>query len=402
MSTILLILKFLYLIVQIIIAIYLTIPFISLLAYGIMKLVSRPPLERYKTVVNKNHEFGIIITAHQETKFIDPLVDSILNQHYKNFYIYIIADDSQSTLPIYTNPRIQMLCPSPALHSKIKSIEFALTKIADTHDAIIIFDADNIIHPEFLGYINQYFQKGFKVVQADFKPKNIDSNFARMDAIGDMFNFFIERQSRMWSGLSSAIWGSGIAIQLSLYKEIKYTDFLGGFDKKMQSHLVKRVKRIAFAEEAILYDEKINTGQSLQNQRTRWISSYFKYFKESFSIFKYGLQKLNFNLMYFGFVTMRPPLFIVFTFALIFGIINFFIFPGITLAWPIIVISFFISFITIVIIKGKDLRFLLTIFTLPLFVFRQFLALLKIKKAKKAFLKTEHTKVVYIGDILNK
>ena len=251
-----------------------------------------------------------------------------------------------------------------------------------------------------MDYINQYFQKGFEVVQANFKPKNIDSDYARMDAIGDMFNFFIERQSRMWLGLSSAIWGSGIAIKLSLYKEIKYKYYLGGFDKKMQSHLVKRVNKIAFAEEAILFDEKITTGQSLQNQRTRWISSYFKYFKESFSIFQYGIQKINFNLIYFGFVTMRPPLFIVFTLALLFGILNIFIFPGIVLAWPIIVLTFIVTFITIIIIKGRDVRYILTIFKLPLFIFQQFLSLLKIKKAKKRFLKTEHTKIVYIKDIL--
>ena len=400
MSSPIIYLRYLYAISQIIIAIYLMIPLLSLMLYSIMKLFSKPPFERFKKIINKNHEFGIIITAHQEIKFIDPLVDSILKQQYKNFYIYIVIDDCQTIIPTYENPRIVILSPTPALHSKIKSIDYAINNLKNTLDAIIIFDADNIIHPSFLDYINQYFQKGFEVVQANFKPKNIDSDYARMDAIGDMFNFFIERQSRMWLGLSSAIWGSGIAIKLSLYKEIKYKYYLGGFDKKMQSHLVKRVNKIAFAEEAILFDEKITTGQSLQNQRTRWISSYFKYFKESFSIFQYGIQKINFNLIYFGFVTMRPPLFIVFTLALLFGILNIFIFPGIVLAWPIIVLTFIVTFITIIIIKGRDVRYILTIFKLPLFIFQQFLSLLKIKKAKKRFLKTEHTKIVYIKDIL--
>lgn len=400
MSSPIIYLRYLYAISQIIIAIYLMIPLLSLMLYSIMKLFSKPPIERFKKIINRNHEFGIIITAHQEIKFIDPLVDSILNQQYKYFYIYIVIDDCQTIIPTYENPRIVILSPTPALHSKIKSIDYAINNLKNTLDAIIIFDADNIIHPSFLDYINQYFQKGFEVVQANFKPKNIDSDYARMDAIGDMFNFFIERQSRMWLGLSSAIWGSGIAIKLSLYKEIKYKYYLGGFDKKMQSHLVKRVNKIAFAEEAILFDEKITTGQSLQNQRTRWISSYFKYFKESFSIFQYGIQKINFNLIYFGFVTMRPPLFIVFTLALLFGILNIFIFPGIVLAWPIIVLTFIVTFITIIIIKGRDVRYILTIFKLPLFIFQQFLSLLKIKKAKKRFLKTEHTKIVYIKDIL--
>ena len=37
---------------------------------------------------------------------------------------------------------------------------------------------------------------------------------------------------------------------------------------------------------------------------------------------------------------------------------------------------------------------------IPVIVFRQISALLKIKKAKKDFLKTEHVKVIYIDDLL--
>jgi len=43
---------------------------------------------------------------------------------------------------------------------------------------------------------------------------------------------------------------------------------------------------------------------------------------------------------------------------------------------------------------GKALLFI------PVIVFRQISALLKINKAKKAFLKTEHVKVLYIDDLL--
>lgn len=149
MSSPIIYLKYLYAISQIIIAIYLMIPLISLMLYSIMKLFSKPPFERFKKIINKNHEFGIIITAHQEIKFIDPLVDSILNQQYKYFYIYIVIDDCQTIIPTYENPRIVILSPTPALHSKIKSIDYAINNIKNTHDAIIIFDADNIIHPSF-------------------------------------------------------------------------------------------------------------------------------------------------------------------------------------------------------------------------------------------------------------
>jgi cellulose synthase/poly-beta-1,6-N-acetylglucosamine synthase-like glycosyltransferase len=393
----------LFIAIQVVLAFYLLVPFFFLVAYGLKKLFrAKTPFERQPVLTDKNFEFGIIITAHQETKFVVPLVDSIIKQQYGNFQVYIVADDCDTAAWNFTDKRIKILQPEPALHSKIKSIHYGLSKFERKHDAVIILDADNLIHPSFLQVMNQYFQKGYKVVQADFKPKNTDTHYARMDAIGDMFNFFLEREARMWLNLSAAIWGSGVAIDLDLYKEVQYADFLGGFDKKLQSHLVRRVKRIAFAPAAILYDEKVTSGKSLENQRTRWISSYFKYFDESLKILWAGIKKASINLIYFSMVTLRPPLFLVIGFSMIAAIINIFINPLHFYAWLIILGLFLLSFAAIVVIKGRDIRFLRTFLLLPLFAFRQLLALLKVKKAKKSFLKTEHTELVYIDDLLKK
>lgn len=361
-----------------------------------------PFSKRLPSLTDKKFEFGIIITAHQETRFVLPLVDSILKQEYQNFYVYVMADDCDINPLTFTDKRIKVIKPEPALHSKIKSIHFGLSQFREGHDAIIILDADNLVHPSFLATMNQYFQKGYQVVQCDFKPKNTDSHFARMDAIGDMFNFFLEREARMWLNLSAAIWGSGVAIDLTLYKEVKYESFLGGFDKKLQSHLVKSVNRIAFAPEAILYDEKISSGKSLQNQRTRWISSYFTYFKESLSIFLTGIKRGSFNLVYFSLINLRPPLFIILFAAFCITFINYFLAPVFFYVWIGILILFSLSFIAIVVIKGKDFRFLKTLFLLPVFTWHQILALLKLKKARKSFLKTQHNQLLYIEDVLKK
>ncbi len=397
------ILFYLFLIAQGLVALYLLIPFILLVFFGLRKLFNaRPSSERKPFLTDKDFEFGIIITAHQETKFVVPLVDSILKQEYQGFYIYIVADDCNPGELQFNDERISILYPAPALHSKIRSIHYGISAFRKKHDAVIILDADNLIHPSFLSVMNRHFQKGYRVVQSDFKPKNTDTHFARMDAIGDMFNFFVEREARLALDLSSAIWGSGVAIDLDLYNGVEYTNLLGGFDKKLQAHLVKSVKRIAFAPGAILYDEKISSGQSLENQRTRWISSYFKYLGESFGILTAGLRRGSFNLFYFGFITLRPPLFIILGLSCLFAIIDYFIYPAVFYGWLGIFACFVFSFIIIVLVKGKDLRYLPTLFLLPVFAVRQFLALLKIKKAKKSFLKTTHTRLVFIDELLKK
>lgn len=389
-------------IVQIILLIYLLIPTFLLICYSLFKLFRlKTPYQKKAIVTQHNFEFGIIVTAHQEPQFVLPLVDSLLKQKYHNFKVYIVADDCDTSILNFTDPRIKVLSPSPALHSKIKSIEYAIKNFTNKHDAVIILDSDNILHPNFLDIINKHFQKGYKVVQSCFKPKNLDTDYARMDAIGDMFNFFVEREGRMILGLSSAIWGSGVAVDYDLYTNVSYSHFLGGFDKKLQAYLVQNVPQIAYSPDAILYDEKITSGKSLENQRTRWISSYFKYIKENFGTFLKGIKTANFNLIYFGFNTLRPPLFLVLLLSMAATVLSFFFHQGFLYTWLISWSLFFISFITIILVKGKDVKFLYTFLKLPLFMFRQFFALLKIKKARKSFIKTTHTELVYIDDILN-
>ena len=379
------------------------VPLLSLASYGWVNLFKiRTPFEKRPFLTDKQYEFGIIITAHQETKFVIPLVDSILKQTYPHFYIYVVADDCDISQLQFEDNRVIILEPETPLNAKIKSIHYGIGSFIKEHDIVIIFDADNLIHPSFLSVMNSHFQKGYQVVQANFKPKNTDSVYARMDAIGDMFNFFIDREVRMRLNLSANIWGSGVAIQRNLYEAIGYKDMLGGFDKKLQSHLVQQVDRIGFSTEAILFDEKISSGKSLENQRTRWISSYFKYFNESRQIFVKGIKNMDFNLIYFGFIALRPPLFIVLGISLVITGINYFIGTPYIQIWLAILLSFILSFIAIIAIKSKDIRFIITLFMMPVFIFRQMVALLKLGKAKKSFMKTQHSKLVFIDDLIKK
>jgi hypothetical protein len=205
---------------------------------------------------------------------------------------------------------------------------------------------------------------------------------------------------RMELGLSAHILGLGIAIDIDLYKEIMYKDRLGGFDKKLQADMVKRIPRLAYAEEAIVFDEKVDDGKTLEKQRTRWLFTYFHYFKDNWDLFATGLKRFNFNLIYFGMIVLRPPLFIVIGLGIFFGLINLFFAPVYSLIWILILFSYVVSFVLIVLTQSQQKGMGNALLFIPVFVFRQVKALFKIKQAGKSFLKTEHTKVLYIEDIL--
>lgn len=347
-------------------------------------------------------DFGIIVTAHEDTRFIDPIVRSLLQQHYPTFHIYVVADQCDPThLPIYPGLPVSILRPEQAINSKVKSIRYAIGQFVRRHQALVIFDVDNLAHHDFLKEVNHLFQQGYKAVQTDFRAKNLNTPFARMDAIGDLYNFFVDREARASIGLSAAIWGSGIAVDLDIYESVTYSDDLGGFDKKLQLHIIQKAGAIGFTTKGFLYDEKISSGVALERQRTRWMSSQFKYFKVALGLLGRSLLRLNIDHFFFALNALRPPL--VIQFGLFFLVILFnlvvgqFVLAGIAAG---VLCLYAVSFYLIVGIRSRwNKEIMGTFLLLPAFAARQFAALLKIKQARKSFLKTQQEQVMYIEDV---
>lgn len=388
------ILWLLFYIINGLVAIYFVLPVLFFLLHFIA------PKRKFKDQTNKETDFAAIITAHQDTRFIAPLVDSFLKQRYSNFIVYVVADDCDITGLHFSDPRIKILKPEPAFHAKIQSIRYAVTNFSREHDALIIFDSDNLVHPDYLKNLNNYFQSGFRVVQTHMLSKNTESVYARLDSIGHIYNTFVERQAKMEWGLSSAILGLGIAIDLNLYKEIFYKDALGGFDKKLQIQLVQKVKQIAFAEDCIVYDEKVEDGDTLEKQRTRWIYTYFKYFNDSLKLFLKGISRFSMSQILMGLMMLRPPLFITVAAALFLTLLSLIIKPILGLAWCLLLFLFVLNFVLVIATQSRQKGMMEALWHIPKMVLRQVKSLLKIKSAQKSFLKTEHQNIIYIDDLL--
>jgi len=399
MEIVLFILKCLFYTISCIVAFYFLLPVVLFTIY-ILKCGTKKNQNKIKIKSDHLFNYAAIITAHQDSRFIAPFADSFIKQNYRNFKVYVVADDcNKEQLPFF-DERIVILHPPIALHSKIKSIQFAINNFNQAHDILIIFDSDNLVHPDYLTNLNSYFQDGFKVVQTHMLSKNIDNTYARLDSIGHIYYTFYERKVKMKLGLSSAILGLGIAIDLNLYKEIGYQNTIGGFDKKLQSQLARKVKQIAFAEDAKVYDEKVEDASVLEKQRTRWIYSYFNHFKESWLLTICGIKNFNLGQILLGASMLRPPIIILLLLLIIILLFTFFINPLLVFWWELIILLFTINFILTIATQSHQKGMLQSLKYLPLLMISQFKALFKINKAKQNFLKTEHKKVIYIDELL--
>lgn len=348
----------------------------------------------------RNYNFAVIITLHQDTKFLNPILDALLKQNYSEFGIFVVADDCAPINSLLVkHEKVNIIYTLHPLHSKIKSIQFAMEQIPSTYDAIAIFDPDNLVHPDFMRVMNAYFNAGYKAVQSNILPKNFDTSIAKLDAMCDEYYNFIDRYIPSEINLCAHISGRGTVVDINIYKSIVYTKFLGGFDKKLQLELSKKTIT-TYASKAILFDEKISDAKSLQHQRTRWINTYFNYFKESFHLFLHAIKQRNFRQLFFAFNNMRPPLFIQILLMIFFIIIDLFFNQTLLLIWLIVLITYSLSFLYISSKLYKLSTCLKSAMLIPVFFIRQIRALFNIKKANKKFLQTLNQQVVFIDDIL--
>src|SRR3982751_5482728 len=133
------ILFYIFVLLQLPIAFYLVQPVVLLVIHYLKKGIFpyQSPLNK-KPLLEKQFYFAAIITAHEDTRFIPPLVDSLLKQKYSNFHVYIVADACDITELHIDDPRVTLLKPEKDFHAKIKSIQFAADEFVRKHDALVI------------------------------------------------------------------------------------------------------------------------------------------------------------------------------------------------------------------------------------------------------------------------
>ena len=388
--------------IEALVASWLLQPFFLLIYYAIRRSKGIRPGTTPVLTPGKQFQFGIIITAHAEIDLIPPIIDSLLHQTYPFYNVYVVADACNVNCLHFTDHRIHILSPPRPLNCKVASLEYGYRHFQNSDEICVVFDSDNLVHPLFLEVLNKWYNAGYLAVQGNLQAKNQDGVYARMDGLGMMLANFVDRISRSMLALSANIWGCGISVHRSIYEKIAYDakSLTGGFDKHMQAELVLKVPRIGFAADAIFFDEKIDDGRDFEQQRIRWIGAYFKFLGKSFSVLWTGLKKFDFNLSYFGYNMVRPPYFLLLFSALLMLLTGFFIHPLLAGGWLFVLGSFTLSFIGIIALYSRHWSPIKSIVFVPVIFFHQVRALFRYGAGRKTFLKTRHSKIIYIDELL--
>ncbi|MDX2134454.1 MAG: glycosyltransferase [Saprospiraceae bacterium] len=356
------------------------------------------------------YDFGCVITAYKNARIAGPLVHSLLIQKHQHLHIYLVADECASVDVDIEDPRLTILRPDPPLRLKAKSIMYAMDRFVRPHDFTAVFDADNLAHPDFLAVINHYANAGHRCIQGRRTAKNLDSTYAALDSLGEHYKNYTERLAPYLLGGSAVISGSGMATETALYRayldspEIQQGKEMWKKmlqeDKILQNFLLRRNEKIAYAWDAVCYDEKVDSGDAVQTQRSRWLFSYFQNIPNALGILRRGLVNLSANQFFFGITTLLLPMFLQLAAAFFLALLGLIIAPVWTVVLVLAVAVFGLNVLWTLRLSDAPKSVWDAVWATPLFIWRQLLGLFKMRNPNKNFKHTEHRKFVTVDELI--
>jgi cellulose synthase/poly-beta-1,6-N-acetylglucosamine synthase-like glycosyltransferase len=269
----------------------------------------------YKTESRKEKKdqfpIAILIPVYREDEIILQSVQYIKYQKYPKslFEVFVIADSLKiRTIKNLKKEGINVLEVNFDKRTKAKSIYHCLHYIKSQGDfeITVILDADNVMHKHFLEHINACYSQGLLAIQGQRVAKNSNNKMAVLDGLSEEINNAIFRKGYQTLGLSSPVIGSGMAFNtellLSVFDKLDLNS--KGEDRELQLEVIKRNHKIYYCQDALVYDEKVDTGQSFGQQRKRWILNQLIYLINSFpTAFRLLLKG---NISYFNIAFLAP------------------------------------------------------------------------------------------------
>lgn len=247
------------------------------MVYLLIPFVKRMPPHK-KT---KMHKLAVISCARNESGVIGGLIDSIKGQDYpcELIQVFVVADNcTDNTAEVARNHGAVVYERFNKVQvGKGYALDYVLKKLdedygIDAFDAFIVFDADNVLKPNFITEINKTFSDGYRVVTSYRNSKNYGDGW-RAGASGLWFlrESKYLNGSRMRIGACPQCDGTGFLFSNSIRLEN------GGWpfhtlteDYEFTCNSVVKGEKFGYCEDAVFYDDQVKGLRQSWNQKLRW------------------------------------------------------------------------------------------------------------------------------------
>lgn len=260
------------------------------LCYSYQFLYIPVAFRRRKTeaAATRLHRFAVLICARNESAVIADLIDSLKNQTYPASLteVFVLADNctDQTAEIARTHGATVYERFNQAQVGKGYALQELLEHIRQDRpmgfDGYFVFDADNVLAPDYIERMNETFSEGYQVVTSYRNSKNYGDNWI---SAGYALWFLRESQylnrARMNLSTSCAVGGTGFLFSReTLEKQGGWPFFLLTEDIEFTVYQVLQGVTIGYCEKAELFDEQPTDFRQSWRQRTRWTKGYLQVF----------------------------------------------------------------------------------------------------------------------------
>lgn len=219
--------------------------------------------------------FALLIPARNEEVVIGNIVESLMHQNYPRdkFHIYVIPNNCTDS----TELAAQMAgadilhCAAP-ITCKGDVLHQVFARLKGQYDAYCVFDADNLVHPDFLARMNDALADGALCAKGRHMASNpYDSWISGCYDIYTANFMLLYNRPRSALGLSAKLIGTGFMVTDALL------DRLGGWntitlteDMEFAAQCAAAGVRIHYVPEALTLDEQPTAFALSLRQRSRW------------------------------------------------------------------------------------------------------------------------------------
>lgn len=224
------------------------------------------------------HRFAAVISARNEENMLPFLFKSLRAQNYPSelIEIILIADNCTDNTAEIARKYGATVIERHDLEriGKGYALKYAFSKLGPSlfkADAVCIFDADNIVHPDFFVHMNRAYANGARVAQGYRQMKNpADTWISGANALFFwMHNRFFNR-SRDVMGLSAHINGTGFMVDAGMLRKNGWNTDTITEDIELTTQTVLSGQKVVWVPDAVIFDEQpLHFSQSF-NQRKRW------------------------------------------------------------------------------------------------------------------------------------
>ena len=235
------------------------------------------------------HRYAVLVCARNEESVIGHLLDSLRRQDYPSdlFTVFVAADNCTDGTAqaardhgavVYERFDRQRVGKGYALDFLLRKIQ---RDYGSQFDGFFVFDADNLLQPDYITQMNRTFCDGYGIVTSYRNSKNFGDNWI---SAGYALWFLREAEqlnhARMLLGTSCAVSGTGFLFSRQVLEHHGgWKFFLLTEDIEFTIASVLDGYTVGYCKDAMLFDEQPVTFRQSWRQRMRWAKGYLQVFR---------------------------------------------------------------------------------------------------------------------------